>query len=90
MLGPTLSFPRGFTVWICGKYNKRKLSASSRQAGCVHTSEVSDFGAQRPCHVHGGLGCLCPLPLSVSVSRCTPASIYTSMGLDPSEPELVM
>lgn len=77
----TLLLPRGFTVRICGEFNKKVIK---RQAGRVH--RVSRFGIccqvlRGPPHVHG------PLPLALSL---WPASIYTLLGLSPSEPELLM
>lgn len=67
----------------CG-FVENLIKVIKHQAGRVH--RVSRFGIccqvlRGPPHVHG------PLPPALSL---WPASIYTSLGLSPSEPELLM
>lgn len=67
----------------CG-FVENLIKVIKRQAGRMH--RVSRFGIccqvlRGPPHVHG------PLPLALSL---WPASIYTSLLLSPSEPELLM
>lgn len=84
-----LSLPRGFSAWICGKFNKRILNTSSRQPVVrAYLPEPPDWGICRqalrdpPTCMGDGSPLLTPLCLS-------PAFVYTSLDPSPLEAGVV-
>lgn len=83
-----VSLPRGFAAWICGKFNKRKLNISSRQPGMCISARASGFGI----YLQALRDAPPPRPMCIYMmamdTLCPPPSIFISVGLSPSGPEL--